>query len=406
MRRFGVLGLIAGLFSLPARAALTSVGDYAALVSAISASASGDTIAITNNITVSAEISINAKELTIEGNNYSIFVPVPGLDDSGVLNASPSTFRVFNVSAGGLTNTLRNMIVKGGRPSATGGGILNTSGTLILEGVTIAQSGGGSFYGGGGVVNSSGTLFLRECNISRNAARYGGGFLNTGSGAKMFIERCTFSENRSIASNGGGGAGENNQSLYANNSTFANNKSTELGGAINNTSSGVAYFVNCTFVGNIAYGTYQGGAIANNNGLVTLVNSLFAYNYRNNGGTYVLDDINTYNGTKPTAYSCIFQSTTNQLNVNSVGTSLYPGNASGSDDSLFCAGATAKVLGPDGTEVGSGTIYQPFLAKVGSSPTPTVVLQTNSYAFGKGVHTAFPRPQPHRWWATIMAAPG
>jgi hypothetical protein len=102
----------------------------------------------------------------------------------------------------------------------------------------------------------------------------------------MFIERCTFTENRSMSSNGGGGAGENQQSLYVNNSTFANNKSTELGGAINNYG-GTSYFVDCTFVGNVAYGSHQGGAIAHHNdGTVTLVNSLFACNYRNNGSAY------------------------------------------------------------------------------------------------------------------------
>jgi hypothetical protein len=131
-------------------------GDYATLTNAIANGADGDTIALTNNITVSAEVAISAKGLTIEGNNYSVAVPVPGLNDSGVTNASPSTFRVFNINASGKTNTLQNMTVKGGSPSSNGGGILNSSGTLVLQGVTVAQSGGSS-CSGGGLENNSGT---------------------------------------------------------------------------------------------------------------------------------------------------------------------------------------------------------------------------------------------------------
>jgi len=376
-----------GLPSINAAAAGASVGSYAALTSAIASCVDGDTINITNNIVVSAEIAISAKGLTIEGNNYSISVPVPGLDASGVLNASPSAFRVFNISVSGKTNTLQNMTVVGGAPASTGAGILNTSGTLVLQSVTVAQSGGSS-YGGGGVVNSSGTIFMCDCNISRNAAHHGGGFLNTGTGAKLFIERCTFSENRSLNASGGGGAGENQQYLYANNSTFANNKSTELGGAINNYH-GTAYCVDCTFVGNIAYGGLKGGGIAHNGGTVTLVTSLFAYNYCNNSGTYALDDINNYSGTAPISYYSVFQSTTSQLGSGSVGTTSYSGNISGANDSLFCGGATAQVLDANGSPVGTGTIYQPFLAKVGSSQTPAAVLQPGSFAFGKGARIAF-----------------
>ena len=131
-RMLGVIALIVGLHPLLMRAATTSVGDYPTLTDAIANSADGDTIVLTNNITVSDEVAISAKGLTIEGNNYSISVPVPGLDDSGVTNASPSAFRVFNINAGGKSNTLQNMTVKGGSPSGSGGGILNSSGTRCL----------------------------------------------------------------------------------------------------------------------------------------------------------------------------------------------------------------------------------------------------------------------------------
>ena len=141
-RVFGIIGVLVGLHPLLARPATTSVGDYATLTSVIAASADGDTIILTNNITVSAEIAISGKGLNLQGNNYSISVPVPGLDPSGIVNPSPSAFRVFNISASGKTNTLQNLTILGGAPASAGGGILNNGGTLVLQSVTIAQSGG------------------------------------------------------------------------------------------------------------------------------------------------------------------------------------------------------------------------------------------------------------------------
>jgi hypothetical protein len=381
-------GIVAGLFacSIPVRATTEYANNYTSLTNAIAAAASGDTIEITANITVDAQVVISGKGLTIEGlSTYTISVPVPGLNGSGVVNPNPSAFGVFNFNASGKTNTLYNLTIEGGDPQGSGGGILNTAGTLMLQFVAVTQSGGPNTTGGG-LANMGGTVFMNGCNISRNGADYGGGFLNWS--GTMFIEQCTISENRSMSYGGGGGGGENDATLYANNSTFANNVSTELGGALNN-HGGTSYCVDCTFVGNIAYGNDQGGAVAHNGGTVTLVNSLFAYNYFNYYGTYVLNDIINYSGTPPVAYYCIFQSATNQLGSATMGTTLYPGDISGSDDSLFSGGANAMVLGPSGTQEGSGTIYQPFLYDVDSSQTPTAVLQPSSFAIGAGTQAAF-----------------
>lgn len=69
------IGVVVGLLPLFGRAATTSVGDYAALTNTIANCADGDTINFTNNITVSAEIAISTKGLTLNGNNYSICAP-------------------------------------------------------------------------------------------------------------------------------------------------------------------------------------------------------------------------------------------------------------------------------------------------------------------------------------------
>ena len=371
-----------------ARSGTWSVGDYAALTNAIACSINGDTITFSKNITVSNAVLISGKGLTIEGSGFSISVPVPGLDESGVINANASEFRVFTIDASNQTNTIQNLTIMGG--DMWGGGIANRpNSTLLLEDVTVTQS-GGSGQGGGGIDNNAGTLYMQGCNISRNAAEYGGGFLNVGSSARLFIENCTFSENRSLSSSGGGGAGENQQFLYVNNSTFANNKSTEFGGAINHLN-GNAFIVDCTFVGNLAYGKCQGGAIANRGAgaSLKLVNSLFAYNYRTNGAPYILDDI-FCESSKATgsAYYCTFQSTMDQLTC-SVSNRLYTGATNGSDDSIFAGGISTKPLGPDGKEIGAYTIYQPYLTKVGASRTPTAVLKPSSFATGKGARAAF-----------------
>ena len=382
---------IAVLLCAAATSALAvSVGNYTALINAIANGADGDTITLTNNITVSATVSISLKALTIEGNQHTISVPVPGLNELGVINTNSSPFRVFDIFSSGKTNTLRNMTIHGGSlANSGGGGIRKIAGTLVLEGITLSRSTVTNF-GGGGLYNVGGTMIMRDCHVSRNAAGYGGGFLNDSTGS-LFIERSTFSDNRSLFMNGGGGAGENQYqcNLFANNSTFANNICAELGGAINNYQ-GTSTFVNCTFVGNLAFGTVQkGGAIANNNGSVTMVNSLFAYNYQNTGSAYVLNDLEYLGPSAPVAYACIFQSTTNKLSTNSTATILYAENGSGSNNTLFCSGTTNRATGPDGTPIGSLTLYQPTLAKIDTTKTPAALLKSGSFAFGKGVRTAF-----------------
>lgn len=189
-----------------------TASDYSSLCSAITDASSGDAINITADIVVSAQVTIG-KNLTIYGNEHTISVPIPGLDDSGILNSTASAFRVFFISGG--TVTLDNMIIKGGRPndSYSGAGIYNGVGaTIHLNNVTISNSGGATdkvFYpkGYGGGISNFGTAYLNSCNISRNGATFGGGFYSD-TFASMFIENSTFSENRSLNSAGGGGAGQ------------------------------------------------------------------------------------------------------------------------------------------------------------------------------------------------------
>lgn len=403
-KRVTILALVCviasqAFFGLNVSAAATdrNAGTFSELTAAIAASSPGDTIIVTQNIMVTGEISIN-KSITIDGAGHSISVPTPGLSDAGTYNTNPSTFRVFNISGPGNTVSISNCTIKGGKVMADyddgGGAIRNISSVLKLNNVTISnsQSGDGTSYNagcGGGLFNNGGTMFLKDCNVSRNAAAYGGGFVNVFSG-KIFIENSTFSENRSLATAGGGGAGENKESyLYINNSTFSNNKSTELGGAINN-NGGQAYVINSTFVGNVSYSSYQGGAIANNYGDVTAVNSLFAYNYFLYSSTYILSDVFAYyDSNKINAYYCIFQNL-NDMDINAVNCKAYAGNANGSDNTLVTGGILTKVLNANGTEVGASMVFQPYLCKRNSgAKTLTALLKNGSLSYGNGKRAGF-----------------
>ncbi|HRP31775.1 MAG TPA: InlB B-repeat-containing protein, partial [Agriterribacter sp.] len=380
------------VFQLQAQTTRTA-GTYAELTNAITLSADNDIIKITNNIVVSNAVS-NSKTITINGNGYSITVPVTGLDASGKFNATPSGFRVFTLTGTGKTTTINNLTISGGYSTTlTGAAISVGSGhTLKINHSTISNSRGGT-NGGGGLENNGGTVYMYNCEIMRNAAEYGGGFLNQSSG-KMFVEKCTFSENRSTGAAGGGGAGENKTSslLYINNSTLSNNKSTEIGGGINN--SATIYILNSSLTGNVAYGGYKGGAIGNNNGTVYAVNSLFAYNYRRATGTtgnpttYVLDDVEA-NGSPGNVHLryCIYHAGLGSSGVDySTGHNInYTGLANGSNNSIFSGGVYTRITDGTGIEIGdvtTGKVYQPFLYDNAGDITPT--LKTGSFILQSG----------------------
>ena len=377
-------------------------GTYNELTTAVTNSSAGDIISITANIVVSAQVSIG-KSLTIYGNDYTITVPSPGLDEMGRFSSSASTFRVFYFGTAGTTITINNLKIKGGHVQENGAAIRidNATATVKLNNCIISNSRAGDSYGGGGI-NNLGILFLNNCYLRRNAARYGGGMLNEGSNARAYIESSTMVENRTTSTNGGGGAIENKTSakLYINNSTLSNNQSKEVGGAINNYT-GTCYFVNSSATGNVVYGveagtTNIGGAIGNNGGYLYAVNALFAHNYRAttgtsaNPGTYVLDDINAYSYQNQVyLYFCIYHATLPSGMGGSVSSVHYTGNMNGSDNTIFSDGVSAKLTDSNGTEIGE-SIFRPFLYENNGSVAPT--LKAGSFVLtsaNRGTRTRF-----------------
>ena len=381
--------IVLGLSFTEASATTRSANTEASLTSAITASAaSGDTINITADIVVTAAVSLN-KSLTITGNDYTISVPQPGLTDAGLINASPSNFRVFTVS-GTVSVTIQNLKIKGGY--AQGAGITNPTGaTVRLDGVTISHGRGMTTAGG---IYNSGTFTLNNCRIIRNAAPYGGGFENE-NGGTMFVNNSTFAENRTETA--GGGAGQNYKAtLYINNSTFSSNTTMEAGGAINNYM-GILWALNSSFTGNVspleagAINTHGSTTLGTPTGYATsyLINNLFAYNYTTDNKTaptsVTLTDAKVYTNLAGAVYSYynIYHGTmpvtSGSATYERVGDVAYTGAADGSDNSLTSGGVQTRIINGSGAQiVGSPLIFTPYLISSSGNILPT--LKTGSFA--------------------------
>lgn len=391
------------------------VSQFSNLQSTINGAASGDIIEIQNDLTTTTPASgfsaiTISKTLTINGNGYTITVPVTGVSDAGINNtgsggtSTASTYRVLATSGSSVVITINDWKVKGGNIGSNGSGgcILNSADKLILNNVTISngRSATGTLgNGGGGMSNSStGRVYMTNCMITRNSAGYGGGFLNDG--GRIYLEKTTFTENRSEYNGGGGGGCETKNSglLYFNNCTFSNNYSTEYGGGINNYNSTI-YVANSTFTGNVVYGATSRGAAISNRNVEYVVNCIFAYNYYRSAGTatnptgYTLDDFGLPSGTGTTVncYHSIYHSSSNLFNTStSTGNIQYTGAADGSDNTIFAGGIYTKITDGTGTEIGTAKVYQPLL--VTNTSTKTATLKLSSFpnqSSNKGVVTGY-----------------
>ncbi len=280
------------LSATPVSAATETVNTFGALQTALLNEN-------TTEIIVTAAIAL-PNGTVIDGKGKTVRAPVTGTNAAGITNAGATDINIFTV-ASGATVSISNLTILGGAKSA-----ISNRGTLTLTSVNLMQSGSASAIGGG--INNAGTgkALLKQCRIMRNIADYGGGFLN---GGTLVFDGCTISENRNIGDGAkGGGGGQNNSTLYAVNTTFANNQSSEIGGAINNFG-GTIYAGSCAITGNLTTDSSAtaGGGIGNNNGTVYLVNSIAMDNYYNaNNSGNSLSDIGFFSGIKVSAFYSIY----------------------------------------------------------------------------------------------------
>lgn len=379
-----------------------NVATEAQLNTAITNAVSGDLINLTGNIVVTGEKLISGKSLTINGNGYTISVPVTGIDDQGKFNSTPSNFRVFNLAGTSVTYTINNLTVKGGSLSSAGTAPYYASGGAILvqQNVTLrmnrsvisnSRCNAGSPFtnlAAGGAIAVWGTVFMEDCFIVKNAAHFAGALFVRGTTAALYMDKCTVSQNRNTNTGGGGGAAEIQGYAYFNNSTFSNNIAMQggvlqAGGAV---SPGYVYVLNSSFTGNVALltGAFNSAAVASYvaPSAMYVVNSVFAYNYAGNSHTnptaYTLSD---FGGSYPEytrAYYCVVhQNTWANASMNVVGNITYTGAVNGSDNSIFSGGILSRITDGNGTDIGTVQIYRPFLYTNGDYSAPT--LKTASF---------------------------
>ena len=181
-----------------------------------------------------------------------------------------------SLSGGGMclgahsSATLTECIFNGNSAVYGGGICVRCDSTVTLTDCTISDNNGS--YGGGVSNSSEDTLTMTGCQISRNTAKYGGGVENHGTAT---LTRCVIEANSAVY--GGGfdnnltqatlteclitgnsatiGGGIRNYHSLSNmtltNSVLSGNSATKEGGAFWD-SSGNAFLINCTIVGNSA----------------------------------------------------------------------------------------------------------------------------------------------------------
>ena len=219
--------------------------DFSSLNEAISSASNGTVINLTGNITesdgeastFSSGITINGKNITIEGNGFTI--------------SASNKNMIFTVNSGSVL-TLNNVIMANGYSSGYCAGISNV-GTLIVNNSTFINN---TAYGSA-AIDSTGVILINNSN-----------FINNTSSGKD----CGAISNV-----------DNNAYATITNTNFIGNSASRNGGAIKNQNNNRLYIENCTFIGNHASGNSKGsygGAIYSwDNANIVIVNSLFMNNY-------------------------------------------------------------------------------------------------------------------------------
>ena len=246
-----------------------TVSNLDELKAALETANSKTTIIVSESITIIKDAD---EVVNLDGHGATITVPEPLIDFEGNVNNNASPFGVFRILNSNVN--LKNMTIMGGGKLPNFDGypaVYVNTGNVTMENVTITNS-------NGGYLAYAGTSVLKNCNIVRNVRSNAGG-LYIGVDCVMVLDGCSLAENRSAISGKGGGAMEVTGTLYANNTIFANNSSSEMGGAIN-CYSGQLNLTNCAITGNVTTaGTVYGGGIGyNSNRRSTIINSVIVDN--------------------------------------------------------------------------------------------------------------------------------
>lgn len=166
-----------------------------------------------------------------------------------------------------------------------------------LDGFTVTH--GNSNGDAGGIKIWTSQMTLRNCHITNNNAKYGGGLYTSAGATQLTVIDCVFSGNSATGSGGGMTNFASSPYPTLTNCTFIDNSSPQ-GGAIY--LRGSPTFTACTFSENTSSG--QGGAIVNNGYATsthpTYTNCYFFGNSASTGGV-----MGSSNGSKPTLTNCL-----------------------------------------------------------------------------------------------------
>ena len=226
---------------------------YTSLADAVDAAEGSGTVTLLKDISSLDRTVTMTGTVTLDGNGHKVSVAHPYVDESGYVATDFS----FDLTEMVSVKSAADVVIR--NVSFSGGGIVsgrlynygltvivNEASKLMLENVTITRS-------NGAIRNeATGCLFMENCRIVRNCRYCAGGLFNFGFAV---MNRSSLSENRSLATAGGGGACENAGSLFVNNCVICNNSSTEVGGAINNFGTSAMprlYMMNTTVSGNFS----------------------------------------------------------------------------------------------------------------------------------------------------------
>ena len=237
-------------------AAPINVGKFSDLQSAFGSSDNEVTVNITANITLTGSLSTSIKNLTIEGNGFTI----NGSDQHQFLNIPRET-----------TVTINNLTITNCHSINYGGAINNKYGTLTITNSNLTQN--NATGAGGEINNDQGTLTINNSNFNYNTATGSGGAIRQYYGT-LNITDSNLTHNNATD---GGAIMRYYGTFNINNSNFNYNTAKNAGGAINN-NAGTLTITNSNLYNNTATGQNGHGGAIYNGDTITITESNLKHN--------------------------------------------------------------------------------------------------------------------------------
>jgi len=156
----------------------SSVGTEADLRTAVEADGTGDTVALTVDITgITAQLDI-ARDVTLDLNGYNLTIDLPNIFGqyfNGIKIASGVTLTITDSNPGTNKLTVKNEATGGN--TDTGAAINTSDGTIIIESATVEATGGSFGAGiGGGANKAGGTIIINgSAQVTATGGKRGAG---------------------------------------------------------------------------------------------------------------------------------------------------------------------------------------------------------------------------------------